>query len=442
MLCLAASQARGRDHDPRRRRAAPQGIGPDRRDRRGPDRPRRTGQRRRRRPRHRRPDSRSSAPTTDSLDDHRLAMTFAVAGLIASGRDHDRCARRSAADLLPGLLPRTRRGPGMTKRVVLIGHPVAHSLSGAMQQAAFDERGHRRRVRAAGTAPPMELADADRRAARRRLPRRQRDHPAQGAGRPAGRPADRGGPATGAVNTITREGKRLVGHNTDVPGIQGRARRARRQAEDAAPGGRARRRRRRAGGRLRPDHARASRGSSCSIATSIGPRAWSSTSAGAPPTWSSRRCPGTSRSSRPSWPRPRSWSTPRRSAWHGDVTPIPGELLPPDLLVLDLIYRRTRLLARRRSGRRRRSPNGELMLLHQGAAAFTLWTGQPAPLELMQAQARRRGPGGIESAEGEPTGAAGRAGLTRGPAPLPDRRRVARPGARGDRRGACRPGSP
>ena len=26
----------------------------------------------------------------------------------------------------------------MTKRVVLIGHPVAHSLSGAMQQAAFD----------------------------------------------------------------------------------------------------------------------------------------------------------------------------------------------------------------------------------------------------------------------------------------------------------------
>ena len=27
------------------------------------------------------------------------------------------------------------------------------------------------------------------------------------------------------------------------------------------------------------------------------------------------------------------------------------------------------------------------MLLHQGAAAFTLWTGQPAPLELMQAEA-------------------------------------------------------
>ena len=29
----------------------------------------------------------------------------------------------------------------MTKRVVLIGHPVAHSLSGAMQHAAFDDQG-------------------------------------------------------------------------------------------------------------------------------------------------------------------------------------------------------------------------------------------------------------------------------------------------------------
>ena len=29
----------------------------------------------------------------------------------------------------------------MTKRVVLIGHPVAHSLSAAMQQAAFDDQG-------------------------------------------------------------------------------------------------------------------------------------------------------------------------------------------------------------------------------------------------------------------------------------------------------------
>ena len=47
------------------------------------------------------------------------------------------------------------------------------------------------------------------------------------------------------------------------------------------------------------------------------------------------------------------------------------------------------------------------MLLHQGAAAFTLWTGQPAPLDLMQALAEARA-GGVRSAEGEPAGEAAR----------------------------------
>ena len=41
---------------------------------------------------------------------------------------------------------------------------------------------------------------------------------------------------------------------------------------------------------------------------------------------------------------------------HDDESPIPGEIIPPDLLVLDLIYRRTRLLrdaaAERRDRRR------------------------------------------------------------------------------------------
>jgi hypothetical protein len=45
------------------------------------------------------------------------------------------------------------------------------------------------------------------------------------------------------------------------------------------------------------------------------------------------------------------------------------------------------------------------MLLHQGAAAFTLWTGQPAPLELMQGKLAEARAGGLRSAEGEPTGA-------------------------------------
>jgi shikimate dehydrogenase len=87
----------------------------------------------------------------------------------------------------------------------------------------------------------------------------------------------------------------------------------------------------------------------------------------------------------------------------GDVTPIPGEIIPPDLLVLDLIYNRTRFL-REAEAAGSTVQDGELMLLHQGAAAFTLWTGKPAPLELMQRKLQEARAGGVRSAEGESTG--------------------------------------
>jgi shikimate dehydrogenase len=41
------------------------------------------------------------------------------------------------------------------------------------------------------------------------------------------------------------------------------------------------------------------------------------------------------------------------------------------------------------------------MLLHQGAASFTLWTGQPAPLDVMQAALEDARAKGLTSAEGE-----------------------------------------
>ena len=70
-----------------------------------------------------------------------------------------------------------------------------------------------------------------------------------------------------------------------------------------------------------------------------------------------------------------------------DESPLPpGVPLPPDLLVYDLVYRPrpTRLLAQAAAaGCRTRDGLG--MLLHQGAAAFTLWTGQPAPVAVMRA---------------------------------------------------------
>ena len=88
-----------------------------------------------------------------------------------------------------------------------------------------------------------------------------------------------------------------------------------------------------------------------------------------------------------------------------DASPIPAEALHGDLLVLDLIYAKTRLL-RDAAAAGATVADGELMLLHQGAAAFTLWTGQPAPLDLMQQKLAEARAGGLRSAEGEPTGVA------------------------------------
>src|SRR3954470_4837498 len=107
----------------------------------------------------------------------------------------------------------------MTKRVVLIGHPVAHSLSGAMQQAAFDSLGIDATYEL-WDRPPIELAEAiaelrgdDFLGANLTIPHKERVVPL----------VDRlteEAHATGAVNTLTREGKRLVGHNTDVVGFR------------------------------------------------------------------------------------------------------------------------------------------------------------------------------------------------------------------------------
>lgn len=70
-------------------------------------------------------------------------------------------------------------------------------------------------------------------------------------------------------------------------------------------------------------------------------------------------------------------------------SPLPPEVLArfaPDTLVFDMIYNpiETYLLCQARTLGLRAS-NGLPMLLHQGALAFSLWTGQPAPLEVMRA---------------------------------------------------------
>ena len=289
----------------------------------------------------------------------------------------------------------------MTKRVVLIGHPVAHSLSGAMQQAAFDRLGIDARYELWDRAP-MTLAEAvtelrgeDFLGANVTIPHKERIVPLMD------RLTDEAH-AIGAVNTITKEGKKLVGHNTDVPGFKvaldklvGKQKMPR-QAVVLGAGGGSRavvygliregfqkvvvfnRHLHRAEGlvkhfgrsaahmelRAMPWHesiieAELSKTKVLINATSIG--------------------------------------------LVDDLSPLPGEIIPPGLLVLDLIYARTRLL-RDAEAAGCTVADGELMLLNQGAAAFTLWTGQPAPLDAMAealADARAKG---VRSSEGEPSG--------------------------------------
>lgn len=71
---------------------------------------------------------------------------------------------------------------------------------------------------------------------------------------------------------------------------------------------------------------------------------------------------------------------------HEGASPWPGAFpLPADCLVVDLIYRpQETLFLRQARAAGARALNGVGMLVHQGAAAFRLWTGVEPPVEVMR----------------------------------------------------------
>jgi shikimate dehydrogenase len=76
--------------------------------------------------------------------------------------------------------------------------------------------------------------------------------------------------------------------------------------------------------------------------------------------------------------------------WHAGETPLDLrllDLLPSETVIADLTYRDTDLLAAA-AARGLRTVDGLPMLVHQGARAFELWTGYPAPVTLMLEAAR------------------------------------------------------
>lgn len=77
-----------------------------------------------------------------------------------------------------------------------------------------------------------------------------------------------------------------------------------------------------------------------------------------------------------------------------DPSPLPAELLTPNLLVYDMVYSAlgTRLVREARAAGARAS-GGLSMLLHQGILAFEIWFGRPAPVEAMR-EALRKAAGG------------------------------------------------
>lgn len=104
------------------------------------------------------------------------------------------------------------------KQVGLIGYPVAHSFSPAMQQAAFDARGIEARYMLWETPPEaMEeriasLRAADMLGANVTVPHKERAFALVDA-------CDALAARTGAVNTIVNRNGRLIGYNTDAPGF-------------------------------------------------------------------------------------------------------------------------------------------------------------------------------------------------------------------------------
>ena len=303
----------------------------------------------------------------------------------------------------------------MTKRVVLIGHPVAHSLSAAMQQAAFDDQGIDAAYELWDRAPIglpdaiAEIRDDEFLGANVTIPHKERVVPL----------VDRlteEAHATGAVNTITREGKRLVGHNTDVPGFKvaldklvGRQKMPRAAVVLGAGGGS----RAVVYGLIREGfqrivvfnrHLHRAEG----LVKHFGRSAAH---------MELRAMPWHESIIEAELAKSRVLVNATSIGLVADVAPIPAAILAPDLLVLDLIYARTRLL-REAEAAGCTVADGEQMLLHQGAAAFTLWTGRAAPIEVMQRALSEARAGGVRSAEGEPAGDESSSGSSDG-APSP-----------------------
>jgi shikimate dehydrogenase len=242
----------------------------------------------------------------------------------------------------------------MTSTVLLFGSPVSRSLSPAMQNAAFAALGidchyERREVKAEGLAAAVAELRADERilGANVTIPHKESvlallDDLDPLAAR------------IGAVNTITRQGARLKGWNTDVAGFLralGESFPIDRRVAVIGAGGAAR-----------------------AVAAALQPTADQVWIIARNLEQAQRLCTdlGIERGGPVDLDHMQETLTKVDLVVNGTPADLPPPAwLRPDQRLFDL--------------RSRRSAEGRAMLLYQGAAAFEIWTGRPAPVDVMRA---------------------------------------------------------
>ncbi len=274
----------------------------------------------------------------------------------------------------------------MPTRVVLLGHPVSHSLSESLLKAAFAAGGMDAVYEPLDT-PTVDLPEAIEALRREEflgaaigVPHKERVVPM------LDRLNDEA-QKTGAVDTITREGGQLVGHNTEVLGF--------RPALDELVGNQ------------KMPKAAVVLGAGGAARAVI----YSLIAAGFLNVVVFNRHLHRAERMTKHFARSSSHMDLKAKPWHESVieaelsktdilinassvgrdpeeSPLPAELLPPDILVLDLhcVPEETKLLRDARAAGATRAMNGDVMLVGQSAAAYQLWTGMAAPSEVIRAQ--------------------------------------------------------
>ncbi|MCL6612379.1 MAG: shikimate dehydrogenase [Peptococcaceae bacterium] len=287
---------------------------------------------------------------------------------------------------------------GKTRVCGIFGHPVGHSFSPAMHNAAFDHLGMNWvyvpfPVRPPGLPAAVEAVRAlDLAGVNVTVP-----HKEAAAGL-----MDRLSPAarlSGAVNTIVNDGGVLTGHNTDGEGFV-------RALEEEAGIGAA------TGPALILGAGGAARSVALALALSGSPEVIVANRSGDRAAGLCELIKSTGcAASVLNWPGLpergdgdcRDWAAVLGRARlvvqttplgmhprEGEVPPFPFNLLNAGHVVVDLIYNpaRTGFMERCRAAGARVF-NGTGMLLHQGAMAFELWTGKTPPLEVMRSALER-----------------------------------------------------